>query len=163
LLEGGPDTDTFKVDMDDAMGRLHREDRPLDYLVHAYHLLGDQPTALDLMRQGLERDCEKEPDPASKENCEAWYYAMAGTEPDKALQLIDHALATEGDRSDFLDTKAMVHLSRGEYDKARDSAVAAARLSPDEVYMLWQAERITTMADNAAHGTPGTGLEASAN
>jgi hypothetical protein len=150
----GPDADTFKADMAEAMDRLHREDRPLDYMVIAEHLLGDQDQAKDLMQRGLERDCAPIEDEANRDNCTAWYYAMAGVEPDEALTLIDRALELEGDRSDFLDTKAMVLLSRGDWTAAHDAAVAAARLSPDEVYMLWQAERIGAIA--AEHGGTST-------
>ena len=58
---------------------------------------------------------------------------------------VDGALAETGPRPDYLDTKAVVHLARGELDLAFDAAIHAARLSPDDVYMLWQAERIKAM------------------
>jgi tetratricopeptide (TPR) repeat protein len=146
VTASGPDADTFRADMTDAIGRLHQSDRPLDYMVMAHHLLGEQEQAETLMREGLERDCDALEEQANRENCYAWYYAMAGVEQDEALRLVDHALQLEGDRSDFLDTKAMVHLSRGELQKAHEAAMAAARLSPDEIYMLWQAERIGQIA-----------------
>jgi hypothetical protein len=40
----------------------------------------------------------------------------------------------------------MVHLARGEAESAVTSAKSAARLSPDDVYMVWQAERIAEIA-----------------
>ncbi len=146
LLQDPGDQDVFRADLDAAMARLHPTDLPLDYLVQSYHLIGDQDEAEKRMHQGIERDCSKAPDVPSLNNCQAWYYAMGGVEPDKSLALITKAIAADPHRSDFLDTKAMVHLARREYDLAHQAAVAAARLSPDEVYMLWQAERIGQMA-----------------
>lgn len=155
LVREASDEETFRLDMDEAMARLHKRDRPLDYMVHAYHLLGDQATALELMKAGLERDCDAVDELPSRDNCYAWYYAMAGAHLDDALKRVDGALAAEGDRSDFLDTKAMVHLARGEYELAKQYSVAAARMSPDEIYMLWQAERIGDIATAMASTTDG--------
>lgn len=139
--------ETFRADMQDAIARLHGDHRPLDYMVVAHHILGDQERAVALMNEGIERDCGREElDAASRDNCVAWYKAMGGVDPDDALRRIEAALAAEGDRSDFLDTRAMVHLARGEWAAARDYSVKAARMSPDDVYMLWQAERIADIA-----------------
>lgn len=146
LVQGTDDEGTFRADMADAIGRLHPYEQPLDYMTHAYHLLGDQAEAETLMNQGIARDCDPMPDAPTRGNCTAWYYAMAEVEPDKSLKLIDKAMSATGDRSDFLDTAAMVHLSRDEFEDAHTSAVAAARMSPDEIYMLWQAERIGQIA-----------------
>jgi tetratricopeptide (TPR) repeat protein len=133
---------TFAADLESAMARLHPRTRPIDFLVAAKAVTGERGMALDYMRAGIERDCNALEDGPSTDNCLAWYWSLAGEKPDESLQRIERALGEEGDRSDFLDTKAMVHLARGEYEAARDAAVAAARLSPDNVYMLWQAERI---------------------
>lgn len=152
LLDSDADRDTFRADMDAAMARLHTNDRPLDYMVHAYHLLGDQAQAETLLAEGLKRDCPLANEASSRDNCTAWYYAMAGVEPDLSLKLVDRAIAAEGPRADFLDTKAMVHLSRGEVEQAHTAALAAARLSPDEIYMLWQAERIDKLTREPATG-----------
>ena len=46
----------------------------------------------------------------------------------EALTLIDGALAQTGDRPDFLDTKAMVHLARLARDRELKSAVDASSL-----------------------------------
>ncbi|MBW2254906.1 MAG: aspartyl protease family protein, partial [Deltaproteobacteria bacterium] len=142
LIDPETDADTFRHDMTTAMDRLHPGDRPLDFLVAAHSTLGEQARALELMGEGIERDCTRAQSTPSENNCLAWYFALADTEHAEALRRIDEALAETGDRSDFLDTKAMVHLSREEYEEAHRAAVAAARLSPDDVYMLWQAERL---------------------
>jgi tetratricopeptide (TPR) repeat protein len=147
LLEDEGDANTFRQDMQAAMARLHPSHKPLDFLAVSYEVLDDHETAIDHMEQGIERDCEGQMiDEASKDNCYAWYYSLARVRPDDALRRINRAIAEDGNRSDFLDTKAMVHLARKEYDLAYEAAVSAARLSPHMIYMLWQAERIGDIA-----------------
>jgi tetratricopeptide (TPR) repeat protein len=141
------DADTFRSDLQHAMQRLHPTRKPTDFLVAAHTALGDQELALDLMTEGIERDCDPIRDEPNRDNCYAWYWSLANHEQEESLIRIERALEAEGDRSDFLDTKAMVHLSRGELVKAHEAAVAAARLSPQDVYMLWQAERIGALSD----------------
>ncbi len=142
LLEGEADGPTFRHDMESAMARLHPQDRPLDFLVAAHTTLGDADRALALMEEGIARDCSRAPTEPTQDNCRAWYQALAHHETLDALHRIEAALSETGDRSDFLDTKAMVHLSRGEFAEAHAAAVAAARLAPSDIYMLWQAERL---------------------
>lgn len=146
LTEEEADALTFRSDMEEAVARLHPHDRPLDFLVAAHRALGDDEAVEQLMQAGIERDCSMTDQDASRDNCLAWYGALAQRDPTDALRRIDRAIEAEGMRSDYLDTKAMVHLALGEYDLAYESAIAAARLSPDDVYMLWQAERIAALA-----------------
>ena len=145
LIEAPDEAETFRRDMSDAMARLHPQRRPVDFLVAAHHALGDQDQALALMREGVESQCAPIEDDASHDNCLAWFYSLAGVHGDEALMRIERALAQTGDRPDYLDTKAMVHLARREFPQAHQAAVAAARMSPDDVYMLWQAERLGEM------------------
>lgn len=161
LLETDGDRSTFRADMDHAMARLHPDARPFDFLVAANRILGDEAQTLAYREQGLAEHCAIMKAGPSAENCRAWYDALAGVDLDKALERIDHALAEEGDRSDFLDTKAMVHLARHEPEQAKSAALQAARMSPDDVYMLWQAERISDIADrDAAASVPAAAKEA---
>jgi tetratricopeptide (TPR) repeat protein len=111
--------------------------------------MGNEQAAEARYQQGLEEHCAPMPKGPAAANCRAWYDALAGRDLDAALRAIDAALAESGDRSDFLDTKAMVHLARGELGKAHEAARQAARMSPDDVYMLWQAERIGALARRA--------------
>jgi tetratricopeptide (TPR) repeat protein len=160
LLETDGDRSTFRADMDSAMGRLHPDARPFDFLVAANRILGDEAQTLAFREQGLTEHCAPMKSGPSAENCRAWYDALAGVDLDRALARIDAALAEDGDRSDFLDTKAMVHLARHEPELAKAAAVQAARMSPDDVYMLWQAERISDIADrDAATSSPATASE----
>ena len=149
LLTDDLESDMFEIDMKQAIARLHPGLRPLDFMVAAHRTLGDDMEVADLMKSGIERDCSLATDRPSKDNCYAWYLALAGKQTAEALVRIERALEEEGDRSDFLDTRAMVHLARGELVQAHLSAVAAARLDPDDVYMLWQAERIADMIVDA--------------
>ncbi|MEQ1502729.1 MAG: retroviral-like aspartic protease family protein [Myxococcota bacterium] len=148
LVEDDGDRTTFRSDVDAAMARLHPFDQPSDFLVGANRTLGDLEAVRTGLAAGLRDQCDPLPaETPDHDNCVAWFEALAGVEPDDALTRIDRALAATGERSDFLDTKAMVHLSRDEYAAALSAAHAAARLAPDDIYMLWQAERIAQLAE----------------
>lgn len=136
---------TFRADMDAALARLHPTDRPLDFEVAALHEIGDQEAALHRMREGSERFCSPLADGPERDNCLAWFAALAGVDLDAAAHRIARALEVTGPRPDFLDTAAMVHLARGDWDDALAHARHAARLGPDDVYMVWQAERIADL------------------
>lgn len=146
LVETDEDRVTFVGDLDRAMGRLHPERRPLDFLVAANEVVGDSARVAGALAEGLKRDCSGLDRGPARDNCLAWYWSLAGQRPDEALQRIQRAITSEGQRSDYLDTLAMVHLARREFGPAVEAAQAAARLAPDSVYMLWQAERIADLA-----------------
>jgi tetratricopeptide (TPR) repeat protein len=155
LVQGDAERATFKADVDDAMARLHPDTRPFDFLVAADRVMGDTTDLEAELQTGLQGQCDPLPDgDPEKDNCYAWYYALAGEKLDDALVRIRRALEKTGDRADFLDTEAMVHLARHEYEEAAKSANSAARLSPDDVYMLWQAERVSEIATEQAANTP---------
>ncbi len=137
---------TFRRDADQAMARLHAEARPLDFLMASLAMAGEDTG--ELRSEGEQRDCAAIEDEASRNNCMAWYAAMAGSSDDEALDLIQAAVKAEANRADFLDTLAMVHLVRGELDEAAQASLEAAQLSPDRFYHLWQAERIRTLAES---------------
>jgi len=146
LVDTDTETHTFRTDMQGALERLHPNRQPLDFMVASYNAIGDAEASITAMREGVERDCQPMDDQSLIDNCFAWYWALAGVRTDDALRKIDAALEAEGPRSDFLDTKAMVHLARGEYEQAHMAASTAARMSPQDVYMLWQVERISDIA-----------------
>ena len=138
---------TFRADLERAMGRLHPEGRPVDFLAAAWGLLGEPEKAEELLLGRVESDCMALKKESSQQNCKAWYMAMAGQGSDEALELVQEALETEGPRADFLDTLAVVHLVRQEYAEAAAAAQQAAALSPERFYHLWQAERMAEMAE----------------
>jgi Flp pilus assembly protein TadD len=76
----------------------------------------------------------------------AWYAGLVGTDLDDAWAAIQRAVETEPTRSDFLDTLAVVAEARGDLTTARDAARRAARLSPEDVYLLWQVRRLDAVA-----------------
>ncbi len=148
LLESESEGDraTFRADMERAMSRLHPHTQPFDFLVAAHEVLGDEAEVGRWLEHGLTEHCEPMASTPEGDNCVAWYLALAGRDLDEALRRIRGALEQTGERPDFLDTRAMVHLARQEHAAARRYARQAARLSPDDVYMLWQAERIADLA-----------------
>ncbi len=133
--------DTFRVDLEHALERLHPDVQPLDFAAAAYALLGEADRARELMERGMDRDC-KDLEGPSADNCIAWYQAMAGAELTTALARSQAAVEAEPARAEFQDTLAVVHLARGEPEQARLPASTAAWLRPDDIYHLWQADRI---------------------
>ncbi|MAY80374.1 MAG: hypothetical protein CL930_06260 [Deltaproteobacteria bacterium] len=129
-------------DLNQAQERLHPGDEPLDFLSAAWNILGDQKRSEDLMKRGLQRDCERAPAPVSKSNCVAWYQAMGVQELSEARKLIEGALASEPHRPEFMDTMAVVLEAQGDIAAAHSMAVKAALHSPDDVYLFTQALRL---------------------
>jgi tetratricopeptide (TPR) repeat protein len=137
--------ETYRADLEAALARLHPDLRPLDFAAAGFTMLGDHDRAQQLMSLGLARDCSDLVG-ASADNCVAWYHAMAGGNLDTALKRVTAAIEAEPNRADFQDTLAVVHLVRGEEDLALPAARIAARLAPDVIYHLWQADRIDRAA-----------------
>ena len=135
-------------DITRARGRLHPGSGPLDFFAGAMRASGDPDGARALAAMGRARDCTAAPTAPSRDNCEAWYRALAHDGLGDARAAIDRAVAAEPGRPDYLDTRAMVLEAQGEVAPARDAAWAAARTEPDNLYFLWQAARL----DRAARG-----------
>jgi tetratricopeptide (TPR) repeat protein len=133
-------------DIERAMARLHPGDGPLDFLAAAYFLMGKPEAAVELRARGASRDCPKAPTDASRDNCEAWYAGLVGQDLDEAWRQIRAAVDEEPHRSEYLDTLAVVAEARGDLDAARQAAREAARLSPADVYLLWQVRRLDAIA-----------------
>ena len=149
-LDGIPELSSIAVsDIDRAMKRLHPGDGPVDFVAAALVLSGEAGRAEVLMQQGIERDCPRAADVESRDNCRAWYAGLVGQDLDEAWAAIQRAVDAEPTRSDFLDTFAVVAEARGDLDAARDAARRAARLSPEDVYLLWQVRRLDSAATAA--------------
>jgi hypothetical protein len=58
LLVDDIDMDTFYLDLNHALDRLHPSDRPLDFLVAAYTAVEDVAEANSYVRMGIDRDCK---------------------------------------------------------------------------------------------------------
>lgn len=153
LLEDPIEVEAFRVELEYAVARLHPEDRPLDFLVAAHSSTGDHEQARRFLDEGIRRDCDQQPTEATRDNCVAWYLALANERLDEALTRVERALAAEGDRSDFLDTRAVILALRRDWEAATEAARSAARLNPSDPYALWQLERIERLArDDADRG-----------
>lgn len=149
LLADPDDRATAAIDLRDATASVHGRMLPLDFLAGAFHTLGDEDRAVALMREGVTRDCDPHTVAADRDNCVAWYFTLAGHRLDEALSRVERALAVDAHRPDYLDTLAMVQAARGEVAAARAAAIAAARLTPDDPYMLWQATRLGALDGQA--------------
>jgi len=140
---------TLQHDIERSVARLHADARPLDFELALWHLLGDEARVKELLARGLERDCSEIDDHASAKNCEAWYRALAHEDLDAALAAIETAVHDEPNRPDYLDTLAMVLSARGDAVGAAEAARSAARFAPDDLYHVWQAERLSRLAEPA--------------
>ncbi len=133
-------------DLDKARERLHDGEGPLDFLAAAYRLLNRPDLARSLMDAGIARDCGLATEAPDRQNCEAWYRAVAGVDLDGARTRIDAAVQARPQNHQFLDTLAVVLEAQGAASAARDAAWAAARTNPEDVYLLWQADRLAAAA-----------------
>jgi tetratricopeptide (TPR) repeat protein len=132
----------LRVAMEQALARRHPEDQPLDFPLVVYRLLGDEERVDALLAEGLRRECGRAREEPSRLNCEAWFLALAGKDLDRALTSSQAAHTAAPWRSDYLDTLSVVHRRRGENGPAIEAARQAARLSPTDIYLVWQVERM---------------------
>ena len=153
LIQGEDEERTLRADLDRAMARLHPEDRPLDFWMAAMARL-DEPSEVErLFAEGTARDCPEAEEGPERANCEAWYRALAGLDLDQAMDQSLAATGAEPARSDFLDTLAVVYWRRGQLDDALATARKAWTLSPADIYLAWQVERLERLLS----GEPGSG------
>ena len=128
-------------DLASARARLHLSEAPLDFQAASLRRLGEASQAEALARQGLLRDCAGLETGLDRENCEAWYRAVGGFDLAGAAERIEEVLALKPAQVEYLDTLSAVREARGDPGGAREAAVAALRLAPDDAYLLWQADR----------------------
>jgi len=140
------DRDTVRSDLESVIAHLHPSLRPNDLLAGAFFAIGDLDRARRLYDEGTASDCAAAQRSPAADHCYAWFEALAHTDLDDALARISRAIAVSGPRADLYDTLAMVLLARGELQAAHSAALTAARMAPDDAYMLWQAERIGALA-----------------
>jgi len=163
-VSSAEDLGTMSIDLDRAMARLHPGDRPLDFLASALDSLGQDERVDELLAEGLERDCEDLED-AAADNCQAWYRAMADRELDVALESATLATEAAPHRPDYLDTLAMVQWRQGKLEQALETSTRALRLSPEDIYLAWQVDRLAEALQGPADqptATPGPDAPGSA-
>lgn len=132
----------LQADLDRLRAQLHPGQGALDFLAAAYHRAGQQALAVELSTLGRERDCALLEALSSQQNCQAWYRGIVGEDLDEARRLVALALVEDPDSSEFLDTLAVVLEAQGDHAGAADASRRAARISPDDIYLLWQAARL---------------------
>lgn len=142
LAETPEQVEGLRVDLERAMARLYPEDRPLDFALAARRHMGDSAEVERLLERGLERDCVKLDKAPARQNCEAWYLALAEQDLDRALELSEAANEARPNRSDYLDTLALVQWKRGALEEAWQHQLRAARLTPGEIYLTWELGRL---------------------
>ncbi len=143
---------TFRADLDRALGRLHPESEPLDFVGAALHRVGDAAAAEDALARGYARDCKPLRRGPVRDNCDAWYWALGGERVADALRASARAVQAEPKNSAYHDTAAVVAYVAGDYVGARDHAREAARLDPEDPYLIWQSRRFGRAAA-AGEGT----------
>lgn len=137
---------TFRADIDRALGRLHPGSEPLDFVGVALSRIGDDPGAHDALARGYERDCKPFRGGAIRDNCDAWYWALGGQRMAQAKKASARAVKADPRNSAYRDTAAVVAFMAGDLEEARSQAAEAARLSPEDPYLIWQARRFARAA-----------------
>lgn len=137
---------TFRADLDRALARLHPGDEPLDFVGAALIAVGDPAGGATALSAGRARDCEPMPAGAARDNCLAWYDALAGRDLDRAEARVLAALESQPGNASFYDTAAVVAEARGDRRLAAERARTAARIDPDDPYLLWQLARLEAAA-----------------
>jgi tetratricopeptide (TPR) repeat protein len=137
------DRATFRADLDHALARLHPGTAPLDFVGASLLVAGDPELGKLRLSEGYERDCKPLGHGPDRDNCDAWYWALGGQRLEEASRRIDRAIRARPDNSAYRDTAAVVAWSRGDKETAAKQAKEAARLSPGDPYLIWQASRMT--------------------
>ncbi len=145
-LAEAPDVATYSADVERALARLHPGSEPWDFVGAGYRAVGDAARATRALGAGYARDCVPLPAGAPRDNCEAWYWALGMQRVPEAEARIGLALAEEPDNSSYLDTATVVALAAGKPAEALAHALHAARLQPDDPYLLWQVSRLRARA-----------------
>ena len=136
------DVPTFMSDLDAALARLHPGDEPWDFVGASLLVVGGQEIrARAALAAGYARDCVTLAPGPDRDNCQAWYWALGAERLPEAQQRIAGALVARPWSSAFHDTVAMVAFAAGDRERAREEAWEAARLAPDDPYLLWQVAR----------------------
>ena len=92
------------------------------------HLMGDDEAAIETM----ELIITLEPDNAEALNFVGYLLADLGRDLDRALVLIEEALAQKPDSGHILDSLAWVHYRRGDLAKAWDAILLAVEKTPED-------------------------------
>lgn len=153
LVATEADRPTYAADLERAVAKLHPGAGPLDFVGASWLAVGDRERGLRALDQGFARDCAELPRSPSRDNCQAWYWALRGERLDDAAARVRAALRVEPRNAAYHDTAAVVAAARGAGDEAIGHAREAAQLNPSDPYQLWQLQRLS--APSARGPSPG--------
>ncbi len=122
---------------------------PYDFAAGAWAHLGDTDRAQALWASGMARDCERARTEASQANCSAWYQGLIGRDLPAAEALVRSALEEDPNKSEYLDTLAMILEAQGRIAEARRMSLKAALQQPDDPYLVTQAIRLRLSSEAA--------------
>jgi len=137
------DVATYRRDVETALDRLHPGYEPWDFVGAGWLAVGEPTRAAEALAAGHARDCVPMEEGPYRANCDAWYWALGKERLPEAQARIREALEIHPDNASFLDTAAAVAWASGDAATAHAHAVHAARLHPDDPYLLWQVTRLT--------------------
>jgi tetratricopeptide (TPR) repeat protein len=133
-------------DLDVAQRLVHPAQFPYDFAAGAWALLDGPALSDELLGQGLARDCDRARTAPSRDNCMAWYQSLVDAQLEESEALVRGALETHPQRSEFLDTLAMVLEAQGQISEAKNASWLAALHQPDDPYLVVQALRYANEA-----------------
>ena len=135
-------------DLRTAGQRIAADRAPYDFAAGAWHAIGDNAEAELNWKAGVSRDCDRARSQQSRDNCMAWYQVLIGRDLAGAEEKVRSALSTDPNRSEYLDTLAMVLEAQGRASEARDASWQAALQQPSDVYLITQALRLNRRAQS---------------
>ncbi|HNC97636.1 MAG TPA: tetratricopeptide repeat protein, partial [Myxococcota bacterium] len=83
LMSQPRDQETFAVDLETALARLHPGDQPWDFAGAAWQIIGQKEKAKAALEAGYARDCA-DLDGSERANCDAWYWSLGEQRPEEA-------------------------------------------------------------------------------
>ena len=118
-------------------------DRPipsgsLDFQAAALHQLGQKEAAKRLFNAGIQRDCMALKEEHAKNNCKQWFNAMIRNDLQNATLAMGELTRRFPNRSDYVDTHALLLHLTGKKRESYQMSLQAAKLDSSDVYMLWQ-------------------------
>ncbi|MEC9391046.1 MAG: aspartyl protease family protein [Myxococcota bacterium] len=135
-------------DLRTAQARVSADRAPFDFAAGAWFAVGNTAEAESSWKQGISRDCDRARTEQSRDNCLAWYQVLIGKDLADAEAKVRSALSLDPNRSEYLDTLAMVLEAQGRASEARDASWKAALQQPGDVYLIAQALRLQQRAQS---------------
>lgn len=133
----GERDDAVAADLDAADGAAAKEDALRLTLGELYEYLGRDAAAVVQYSKWIESRPANDVRMAQALNSRCWARGMWGEQLDQALDDCNRALRSNPKSAEFLDSRGLVYLRRGNYEKAVADYEAALRLSPKSAWSLY--------------------------